>query len=237
MQFERDTFKARERERERDRKLEWAKLKAHEREVEREITIELAKVDLARKKLQRVAEGGLTGLPRRPSPPPSGPGAGLSPMVRCVQGGVGGPVVWAAVPPLPVVDAEPVLSEGSDCAGECPDVAACTVARVVGRAWEADQAESRSCPVELDLPSELPRADLIETRRDDGKVAEVLNTTVFDGGHAAVATVDCGPVSPNVVAVDEDMIGPDDAVLRPRLENSETLANMNRFLNHLHSQM
>ena len=80
------------------------------------------------------------------------------------RGGVGGPVVWAGVPHPPVVDAEPVLSEGSDCAGEFPDdVAACAVAR----ALEADHAESRSCPVLPGLPSFLPRADLIEARRDD----------------------------------------------------------------------
>ena len=53
---------------------------------------------------------------------------------------------------------------------------------------------------------------------------------------AAVAAVDCGPVSPHLVAVDEDMIGPDDAVLRPRLKNSETLGNLDSLLNHLPSE-
>ena len=38
------------------------------------------------------------------------------------------------------------------------------------------------------------------------------------------------------LAVDEDRIGPDDAVLRPRLKNSETLGNLDSLLNHLPSE-
>ena len=41
----------------------------------------------------------------------------------------------------------------------------------------------------------------------------MLNAALSEGEHAGVDTVDCGSVSPHLVAVDEDMIGPDDAVL------------------------
>ena len=90
---------------EKDWQLELAKIEYHEREADRRIALELAKIELERKKLRLVAEGKLSAFLCRPSPPPSGPGAGLSPMVKCVQDSV----VVAVRPSLPVPTVDVVI--------------------------------------------------------------------------------------------------------------------------------
>ena len=94
---------------------------------------------------------------------------------------IGGPIVWAGVPP-PIVNTVPGLSEEPDCANEFPDVfTACAVTRARGRTQEAEETEIQSCQILPVLPSSLPRTELIEAQGNDEELTELLGAALADG--------------------------------------------------------